>query len=178
MKTRVITLSAISAAFTAIFLSVGAYVEFVDLIAVLIASAFVLLPIYYGSYLGCFLAYAVGGVIALIISQFNFLSLVFPVYFGFFGLYPFLMCMARDKNFNLILFTVLTLIWCIGATYGTFFYYTLIMKNVLDGVPAFISDNIYIALFIIGALIYFIYDRFVFSVRIMINKYLSKIIKK
>ena len=178
MKTRVITLSAISAALVAVFLTVGAYVEFVDLITVLIASVFVLLPIYYGSYLGCFLTYLAGGVLAFILSQFNILSLVFPIYFGYFGLYPFLMCMAYDKGFNRLLFTVLCLIWCVAATYGTFFYYTLVMKKVLEGLPEIITDNIYYVLSILGVAIYFLFDRFVFSVRIIINRYLGKIIKK
>ena len=178
MKTNNLTLSAVSAAFVAIFLTVGAYVEFVDLISVLFASVFVLLPIYYRSYLGCFLTYLAGGVLAFILSQFNYLSLVFPVYFGFFGLYPFLMCLAYDKGFNRLLFTVLCLIWCVAATYGTFFYYTLVMDNVLAGLPEIITDNVYYALFILGVILYFLFDRFVFSVRIIINRYLSKILKK
>ena len=178
MKTRVITISAVSAALVSVFLTLGAYIAFIDLIMVLIASVFVLLPVYYGSYLGCFLTYLAGGVSAFIFSQFNFLSLVFPVYFGFFGIYPFLMCMAYDKGFNKLLFSVLCLIWCIAATYGTFFYYTFVMKNVLDGLPQIITDNIYYVLSILGGLVYFIFDRFVFSVRILINRYLDKIIRK
>ncbi|MDY6367007.1 MAG: hypothetical protein SPL13_00600 [Clostridia bacterium] len=178
MKTRVLTLSAISASFVALFLTLGAYIEFIDLLAVIIASIFVLLPIYYESYLGCFLTYLAGGALAFIISQFNFLSLVFPLFFGFFGLYPFLMCMSADKKFNRILFIVLSLIWCIAATYGTYFYYTLIMKNILEGLPEFIVDNIYIVLFVLGVIVYFLFDRFVFSARILINRYLGKVIKK
>ena len=177
MSTRVITVSAVSAALVALFLTLGAYITLIDLISVLIASAFVLLPIYYNSYLGCFLTYLAGGVLAFIFSQFNVLSIVFPLYFGFFGLYPFLMCMAIDKGFNRLLFIVLTLIWCVGAAYGTYFYYTLIMKNILEGLPAFISDNIYFAIGAIGVVIYFLFDRFVFSTRILINRYLSKIVK-
>lgn len=178
MKTRVLTLSAISASFVALFLTLGAYIEFIDLIAVLFASIFVILPIYYNSYLGCFLTYLAGGALAFILAQFNFLSLVFPLFFGFFGLYPFLMCLAADKKFNRILFIVLCLIWCIAVTYGTYFYYTLIMKNALEGLPDFIINNIYIVLFVLGFVIYFVFDRFVFSARILINRYLSKIIKK
>ena len=86
--------------------------------------------------------------------------------------------MAYDKGFNRLLFTVLCLIWCVAATYGTFFYYTLVMKNVLEGLPEIITDNIYYVLSILGVAIYFLFDRFVFSVRIIINRYLGKIIKK
>ena len=178
MKTRVLTLSAISASFVALFLTLGAYIEFIDLIAVLFASLFVILPIYYDSYLGCFLTYLAGGTLAFILAQFNFLSLVFPLFFGFFGIYPFLMCMAYDKKFNRLLFVILCLIWCVAITYGTYFYYTLIMKNVLEGLPEFITENIYYVLFFVGVLVYVVFDRFVFSARIIINKYLSKIVKK
>ena len=43
MKSKVIALSAISASFITLFLSVGAYIEVVDLIAVVVASAFIIL---------------------------------------------------------------------------------------------------------------------------------------
>ena len=46
MKSKVISLSAISAALIAVSLTIGAYFEFADLFAVVIASAFVILPIY------------------------------------------------------------------------------------------------------------------------------------
>ena len=178
MNTKIITISAVSASIVALFLTLGAYISLIDLVSVLIASAFVLLPVYYNSYLGCFLTYLAGGVIAFILSQFNILSIVFPLYFGFCGVYPFLMCMAIDKGFNRAIFVVLTLIWCVGAAYGTYFYYTLVMKNVLEGLPEFIAKNIYFAVGVIGVVTYFLFDRFVFSTRILINRYLSKIVKK
>lgn len=177
MNTRVITVSAVSAALVALFLTLGAYISLIDLVSVLIASAFVLLPIYYNSYLGCFLTYLAGGVIAFILSQFNLLSIVFPLYFGFFGVYPFLMCMAIDKGFNRALFIALTLIWCVGTAYGTYFYYTLFMKNIFEGLPEFVEKNLYFAIGVVGVVMYFLFDRFVFSTRILINRYLSKIVK-
>ena len=46
MKSKVVTVSAISAALTAIALTLGAYIELVDLYAIVISSAFIILPTY------------------------------------------------------------------------------------------------------------------------------------
>ena len=46
MKSKVVTLSAISAALTAIVLTLGAYIELVDLYSIVISSVFVILPLY------------------------------------------------------------------------------------------------------------------------------------
>lgn len=64
MKSRVIALSAISAAFVALFLTLGAYIEFINIISVIVASVFIVLPMYENSKLGSFLAFLAGGVIA------------------------------------------------------------------------------------------------------------------
>ena len=86
MKSKTIALSAISAGFVAIILTVGAYVEFTDVFMLAVSSIFVLLPLYFNSYKGSILAFIVGGVIAFLVSGFNILSIVFPSYFGFFGI--------------------------------------------------------------------------------------------
>ena len=87
MKSKVLALSAVSASFIAVFLTLGAYIELVDLVAVVVASIFVLLPLYMKSYKGSLLAYLAGGLLAFLISGFNILSLVFPAYFAFFGIF-------------------------------------------------------------------------------------------
>ena len=50
MKSRLLAISAISAALVAISLTVGAYVDMADIFSLVIASAFVLLPLYYDSF--------------------------------------------------------------------------------------------------------------------------------
>ena len=55
MKSKIISLSAISASFIAIALIIGAYIEITDLFMVVISSVFVLLPLYLKSYKGSFL---------------------------------------------------------------------------------------------------------------------------
>ena len=97
MKSRVIALSAISAAFVALFLTLGAYVEFIDIITVIIASVFIVLPLYEKSYLGSVLAYFAGGVIAFLFSGANIFTLVFPAYFLYFGLIPIFNHLVKKK---------------------------------------------------------------------------------
>ena len=84
MNSKIVSISAISAGLIAIALLVGAYFEFADLFAVVIASVFVLMPLYLKSYKGSVLAGLAGGVIAFLCSGLNFLSLVFPTYITFF----------------------------------------------------------------------------------------------
>ena len=113
MKSKIISLSAVSAAFTAIALTVGAYFEFADVFALVISSVFVILPIYLKSYKGSLLAYLAGGIIAFLCSGFNILSLVFPAYFLFFGIYPIIKTKLIETNFNKYVGFVFGLIWFI-----------------------------------------------------------------
>lgn len=178
MKSKVIALSAISAAFIAIFLTLGAYIDFFDLVAVLIASIFVLMPLYLGSYLGCVLSYLVGTVIAFLFSGFNIYSVVFPLFLLYFGIYPIIKCAAMQKNFNKHAFCAISLVWSVAAAFGTYFFYVAVIgAELLSGLPHFVVDNIYIIVAIIGVVFYFLFDKFVFVTRVVINKYLSKIIK-
>ncbi|MCQ2387632.1 MAG: hypothetical protein MJ066_04225 [Clostridia bacterium] len=180
MKNKVLALSAISASFVAILLTIGAYIEFADVFTIIIASAFILLPLYYKSYKGCFLCYIAGGVIAFIISGFNILSIVFPSYFVFFGIYPIVKMRAIDKKFNKIIFMIIGLIWCVGVIYGIYFYYTFVMKIEFDELTekiAFIMDYLYITIAVIGVIFYFLFDRFIVVVKRLLDYYLPKIIK-
>ena len=86
MKSKLITISAISSALITIVLTIGAYIEVADLLALVVATIFVALPLYFNSYIASILSFLAGGILALIFSGFNFLSVVFPAYFGFFGL--------------------------------------------------------------------------------------------
>lgn len=177
MKSRILSLSAVSAAFIAIALTVGAYFEFADVFALVISSVFVILPIYLRSYKGSVLAYLAGGVIAFFCSGFNLLSLVFPVYFLFFGIYPIVKNKLIEKNFNKYLGFFIGLLWFIIIAYGAYFYYTLIMHGVLDGLPSWFYDYVLYVVAIIAIIFYVIYDRFIYVIRFVINRYLGRIIK-
>ena len=112
MKSKLITVSAISSALVAISLTIGAYFEVADLFSLVIASAFVIMPLYFNSKKASILTYLVGGVIALILSGFNFAySLVFPSYFAFFGVFPILFNTLNEKKDITPLKVIIGLIW-------------------------------------------------------------------
>ncbi|MBQ9103488.1 MAG: hypothetical protein IJY57_00135 [Clostridia bacterium] len=177
MKSKLLAISAVSASFIAVFLTLGAYIEFVDLISVVIASIFVLLPLYLKSYKGSLLAFLAGGLLAFLISGFNILSLVFPAYFVFFGVYPIVRNKLLEKNLNKYLFIVIGLIWCVATCFGLYFYYTAFMGIEINDLPEVLAPYILPIVAVIGIVLYFVYDRFIWIAKITIDRYLSKIIK-
>ncbi len=177
MRSKIIAISAISASFVAVFLTLGAYIELIDLAAVIAASVFVLLPLYLHSYKGSVLAYLAGGALAFLISGFNIISLVFPAYFGFFGIYPIVRTKLSEKNLKKWIFYLIGVIWCVAVCYGLYFYYTAFMGVELNDLPQFIVPYILPLVGVVGVVLYFVYDRFTFVAKFALDKYLSKIIK-
>ena len=181
MKSRIITVSAISAGFIAICLAVGIYVEVVDLFSLVLTSVFVILPLYLKSYKGAILSYLAGGVLGLIIGWFNFVySIVYPAYFAFFGLFPIVACFLKEKRINKFAYHAIGLIWCVAAIYGLYFYYTLVMGLDFENLPHYliwIKDYLIYFIGVLGVAFYFVYERFVAVAKALIDRYMGKIIK-
>ncbi len=177
MKSKLIALSAISASFVAILLTLGAYIELIDLLTLVFASAFVILPLYYKSFLGSFLTYLAGGILAFMFSGFNVFSIVFPSYFAFFGLYPVVKHLMRVKGVNGILAFFIGLVWCVLAFYGIYFYYIGVIGYEFNDFPSWLNDYLIYAVAGVGVIFYLIFDRFVLVIKFAIDKYLQRIIK-
>lgn len=176
MKSKFISICAIAASLVAICLTIGAYIELADLLMLVTASMFVLLPLYYNSFKGALLTYLVGGVIAVLLSGFNF-ALIIPAYFFFFGIYPIVRHKLIQKNAKKIVSIIIGLVWIIVAFYGCYFYYTLVLNGVLEGFPEWVYDYILYLVGILAVVFFFIYDRFVVIMKYTIDKYLSRIVK-
>ena len=177
MKSKVISLSAISAGFIAILLTVGAYFEFADIISIVLASCITLLPLYYGSYKGAILTYLVGGVIAFMFSGFNLYSLVFPSYFIFGGIYPIISTYFRERKGKKVSVYIVGAIYSALFFVGIYYYYVFFMKMATTDLPQIIQNNIVVFMALFGVIFYFIFDRFIVLVRRVSNYYLSRIIK-
>ncbi len=177
MKSKLIAISAISAGFVAIFLTVGAYVQMLDLFVLVVASVFVILPLHYNSYKASILTFLAGGVIAFLFSGFNILSVVFPAYFGFFGIYPIIKNLMAEKKLNAVVAKLIGFVWCVLAVFGIYFYYTLIMGEIFSGLPIWVENNIYIAVAFIAVIFYFVYDYSIYIFKKVIDRYLDRIIK-
>ena len=176
MKSKLISISAISAGFIAIILLIGAYFEIADVFTIVISSVFVTLPLYYKSFKASVLAYLAGGVIAFLCSGFNILSLVFPAYFAFFGIYPIIKFLIENKGKKYVGF-IIGLIWCVLAFFGLYYYYTFVMLRVEEGLPKWIIDYIEVFIALISVVIFIIYDKFLSITRRVADYYLKKIIK-
>ena len=182
MKSKVIAISAISAGFVALSLVAGAYISVADLVALAVSSVFVILPLYYGSYKGAFLSFLAGGAIALLCALPTItVTIVFPAYAAFFGLYPIVRLWLKEKNVNKAAVIVIGLVWCVAAVYGIYFYYTLVMGfSFAENLPAWIAwINNYILYFLagFGVLFYVIYDRYVIVMKSFSDRILCKVIK-
>ncbi len=177
MSSKNVALSAVSAGLVALFLLVGAYFEMADVFTVVIASVFVLLPLYYNSFKGSFLAYLVGGLVGFMCSGFNIMSLVFPAYFAFFGIYPIVKFLFLKKNVNKVFSFVVGLVWLIAVSIGLYFYYTMFMGIAANDLPQWVAE--YIILFVVAlAVVFFVvFDRFLIVVRRVLDYYLRRIIK-
>ena len=142
MKSKVVAISAISAGFVALSLIAGAYISVADLFALVVASVFVILPLYYGSYKGAFLAFLAGGVIALLCALPTIaMTVVFPAYAAFFGLYPIVRLWLREKNVHKAVVIAIGIVWCVAAVYGMLgdFRNLEIVANIMTGMQTGVS---------------------------------------
>ena len=178
MKSKIISLSAISACFIAVSLVVGTYFEILDFFMLVTASVFVLLPLYLKSYKGSFLAYLVGGVVAILCGGFNF-TLIYPAYFLFFGVYPIIKNMFMRKNIKQWLRILISLVWFIVVAYICYFYYThfLGLAIIISGAPKWVDNYIIYGVGIIAIVFFFVYDKFIDVIKIVIDRYLRQIVK-
>jgi len=176
LTSRIIALSGISAAFSAICLILGAFIEVIDIPCAIIASLFVVLPLYYKSYWGSFLAFIVGGGIALLINP-NFLSLVFPLYFGFFGLFAIAKWRMLQKEFNRVLGLIIGLVWFLLVMLFVYYYYFIFLGNITTESIGFISEYLIYIWMGMGLIFYLIYDNLIVKLFLFIISTLRRIIK-
>ncbi|PWM76064.1 MAG: hypothetical protein DBX59_00075 [Bacillota bacterium] len=190
MKSRVIALSAVAAGFVALFLTLGAYVSFIDIFSVIIASVFVVLPMYLDSLLGSVLAFLAGGVIAFLLGGANIFSLVWPSYLLFFGILPILNFIVAKKNFNKTAWFIIKLVWFLAVCAFLVFYYTAVMHLPVEYVFSIFGKEfdfshvagieiIFYAVFGVLCVVFFlVYNQFVRLSQAYVNRVLARIIKK
>ena len=178
MKSKVISISAIASALVAISLTVGCYVEVVEIVSLVVSSVFVILPLYYKSFKGSVLCFLAGGLVALLCSLPTLaFSIVLPAYAGFFGLYPIIKHVFLEKRVSNVLQVMLGLTWCVLACFGVYFLYTAVIGLTFEDLPKFITDYILIFVGIFGVVFYFVFDRFIVVSKRFLDFYLKKIIK-
>ena len=178
MKSKIITLSAISSALVALILTLGSYLQIADIFCTIISSVFVIMPLYYNSFKGSLLCYLVGGVVGAIICLPTLaLSFVLPAYALFFGIYPIFKNYILRKNLDKRISFFVGLIWCLLTFYGVYFYYTAVMGLTVENLPEIISEYLLVFVGVLGLIFFPIYDRFLFVSKMFLDRYLNRVIK-
>ena len=74
---------------------------------------------------------------------------------------------------------IIGLLWFIVVAYVCYFYYTLVMglKVVIEGAPQWLDKFIIYGVGLLAVVFFFIYDRFITVIKIVMDKYLNRIIK-
>lgn len=179
MKTKVITLSGISAALCAAVLTAGVYLsELFDIFALMFAPVFLCLPLYVDSKKGAFLAYLSAGIIAILFTGGQITNYVFFAYFLFAGIFPIVKYIAVTKRFNKIVFHVACMLWFVAFAVGFYYYYTAFLGFPIETVFN-IDPKIYpLIVAIAAAALYFLIDRYVFSLQILVFRLLKRVIRE
>lgn len=159
-QSKLIALSAISAAFAVVLLALGAFIEVIDISCVMLAGLAIMLPLAKKSYIGAFLSYAASALLALILTSARF-TVIVP-YAMFFGLHPIANALQEKYKINRIVAVIVKDVWFLLSM---FVYYKLLVA--LSGYDLFadfamIPDSfkpfLAPALFVFGGIFFVFYD--------------------
>jgi len=170
-KSFEIAISAVSASFAVIFLSIGVFVPVFELSAYMFASVALMLPLSKKIYLGGFLAYLSTIILTLLISGGNFVY-VLPVAV-FFGLHPFINSMQLKFNINKYLALIVKIIW-FDISLLLMYKFTELFLAESDLIMEFITKYIYIIIPILGSAFFIFYDWFIMRAQRMVNIFVER----
>lgn len=176
-NSKAIALCAISAAFSVVFLALGAFIEVIDIACVMFAGIALMLPLSKKLHLGAFLSYIASFLLGLLFTGARFTVLIpFAV---FFGLYPIVNSLQIKYKVNKILALIIKDVWFLLAM---FVYYKVLVAfanydiiNDFAIVPDKFKGFIAPALFILGAVFFVFYDSVMFKVQISVNYLVEKL---
>ena len=178
MKTRTLTLSALSAALATVVLILGTvFAEALDLFAVIVAPVILAMPLYINSIKGSLLATLAAGILALLLTGFNIANFLYISYFSFFGFFPIVKYYVMTRRKNRILYYVICCTWCVLAIIGIYYFYTAFLGLGLDLIIPIKPEVMPVILAGFGVLVFFLMDAYVFATQVFMFKLLSRILK-
>ncbi len=175
---KVIALSAVSAAFSVVLLALGSFIEIIDIACVMFAGIAIMLPLSKKYYLGAFLSYLAATLLGLLISGGRFTVIVpFAI---FFGLYPIANALQFKYRINYILSLIVKDVWFLGSM--VVYYLVLVEFTGYDifkdfsVVPENLKNYLIPGLLVFGAVFFVFYDFVMIRMQMVVN-YLSKKLK-
>ena len=85
--------------------------------------------------------------------------------------------LALEKGINKWVVYFIGLIWCVAAVYGIYFFYVNFMLIDLSYLPPIVNKYIHLFVGLAGVFFYVVFERYVVSVKRIIDMYLGKFIK-
>ena len=176
MKKRItayeIALSAVATAIATIVLTIGTLSSVMLLTGYLVASLSLCLPLCRQSYKGYVFAYLSCILLTLLFGGFAFFFRLLP-FIAFFGLHPLFNELQANKGWNKIGCFIIKALWFDGALILSWW----LVFNMTLGV-AFIDAYFIPFAFVVGTLLFFLYDFMHFECRKQVDKTLQKLFKK
>ena len=167
-----IVLSALAAALATIFLSVGALSSVMLFTGYLLASLCLCLPLCRQGYAGYLFAYVTCCLLTMLFCGFAFFFRLLP-FMLFFGLHPLFNEIQLTKKWTKYICVFVKAVWFDGALILTWW----LLFNRTLGV-AFIDAYFIPLAFVVGTVLFFLYDWMHFECRKQMEKVLLKIFKK
>lgn len=158
MKSKVVTISAISSALGIILLILGTFVSVIDISCIFMSSIAIMLPLYKKSIIGAFLSYVSTAILSMFLTGFRF-QIIIP-YAIFFGLHPIVNELIKVKNINKYVGLIVKTIWFILSLFVIYKF-----TNMFVDLNQKIIDIIYWIIPIAGTIFFIPYDFFMIYIR-------------
>lgn len=154
MKTsKIISLAAVTAALAIIFLTIGVYVDVMDLSCLFMASLVIMLPLSKESVKCSLLGYGGAAIISAFICASTGRFAVCILFAAFFGLHPIINYLETSKNWNKALLLVIKDVWFVLTC--LLMYYVF---NLFTDLPDIVEQYAVYFIIIGGAILFVPYD--------------------
>ena len=173
-RSRLIALSAISSAFSIIFLTAGVFLSVFDYSAIFMASLCTMLPLAKKSWKGGFFTYL--GTLGLALIFFVGVRPEIVLTYGiFFGLHPTVNFIFKERNFNKIIGLVIKAVWFVGSVLLVFWLFSgfLFEESLLSN--EIFKRYAYLIISVVGAVLFVVYDFLMIRFQGMIDKTIEKL---
>ena len=177
MNSRIVALSAVSAALAVVMLALGSYIEVVDIACVMIAGIAMMIPLSKESFAGALTAFAASAVLGAVIGGAR-LSVILP-YAVFFGLYPIANAFQEKKKINRYIALIIKDIWFLASMF--LYYRMLVLFSGYDlfsdfsFLPETLRAYLVPGLFVFGALFFIPFDMVMMRMQKVINYVIERI---
>ena len=164
---KLVALSAITTALGVGFLTLGVYIETLDLSCLFMASLVMMLPLAKGSVKGAFLTYLATAILVAIIGSARFsVAILYALFFGIHPILSFLQFRGEKKRFY---FYIIKTVLFLGAAYLAFYLFNFFVFD-NDNITKYVPYLIFFA----GTPLFIVYD----LVMVRFQKYTNIMIKK